>query len=132
MKNKNIVLLLALVLLVGFCGVAMAGEVTNVVVSSGWEPDAQGGPTGKIVGQTGDSTRGGYSRDLFFVGFDDAGQWVEWNMDIPEAGQYRLVARYSTHEEPQAVRRNFKLRVAGEDITASYIDKNIRYPYWPC
>ncbi len=123
MKGKHIVLMLVLVFVVGLYGVAMSAEVTNVVARSGWQPDAQGGPTGKTVGQTGDASRGGYSRDLFFVGFDDPGQWVEWNMVIPEAGQYRLIIRYSTHEEPQFVRRNFKLRLAGEDIEAAYIDE---------
>ena len=122
MKRKHIFWILVIVFLVGVYGVAMSAEVTNVVVRPGWAPDAQGGPTGKTVGQTGDRSRGGYSRDLFFVGFDDPGQWVEWNMNIPEAGQYRLIIRYSTHEAPKFVRRNFKLRLAGEDIEAAYID----------
>ena len=121
MKRKHIFWILVIVFLVGVYGVAMSAEVTNVVVRPGWAPDAQGGPTGKTVGQTGDRSRGGYSRDLFFVGFDDPGQWVEWNMNIPEAGQYRLIIRYSTHEAPKFVRRNFKLRLASEN-EAAYID----------
>lgn len=128
MRGKHIFLILVMVFLVGIYSVAMSAEVTNVVARSGWEPDAQGGPTGKTVGQTGDSSRGGYSRDLFFVGFDDPGQWAEWNMNIPEAGQYRLIIRYSTHEEPPVVRRNFKLRLAGEDIEAAYIDETFDLP----
>lgn len=124
MRNKLILLIIAVVFLVGCSDdtTTIPGEITNVVAVTGWEPVAQGGPTEKTVGQAGDSSRGGYSNSVFFVGFDDPGQWAEWNMSIPEAGQYQMIIRYSTHEEPVTVRRNFKLRAAGEDITASYVD----------
>lgn len=97
-------------------------EMTNVVASWGWEPAAQGGVTERRVAG-GTAQRGGYSKDYFFTGFNDAGQWVEWNMNIPEAGQYRLIVRYSTHNDPQFVRRNFTLRENGKEVAAAYIDK---------
>jgi hypothetical protein len=97
-------------------------KITSVAASWGWEPDAQGGVTDQRVGG-GSAKRGGYDGSRFFTGFNDPEQWVEWNLDIPEEGQYRFIIRYSTHQDPQFVRRNFTLREAGADLEAAYIDE---------
>lgn len=97
-------------------------EITNVVAHWGWEPSAQGGETDRVVNK-GSATRGGYSAENFFTGFNDPQQWVEWSMNIPEAGQYRLIVRYSTHADAPYVKRNFTLRGLDEDVTAAYIDE---------
>lgn len=104
-------------------------EMTNVVARWGWEPNDYGGPDGQEVRATDEGVfRGGYSSEYFFIGYNDPGQWVEWDMAIPEAGKYRLVVRYSTHADPSFVRRNFTLREVGEDLANAYIDETYDLP----
>lgn len=102
-------------------------EITNVVANWGRSFVAEGGETEQRVGKTSGS-RGGYSSEYFFIGYNDAGQWVEWDMAIPEAGKYRLVVRYSTHKDAEFVRRNFTLRKDDADLDAAYVDVTYDLP----
>ncbi len=102
-------------------------EIASVVANWGSSFVDEGGGS-KALGKTGDPSRGGYSSEYFFINYNDPGQWVEWDMTIPADGEYRLVVRYSTHKDPQFVRRNFTLRKKDAELEDAYIDKTYDLP----
>lgn len=98
----------------------------DIAAVTGWPFDNHGGPDGyKVPSQTGDAERNGYSKEVFFVGWDTAGTWLEWEIEIPKEEDYILAVRYATHNSSYA-ERSFAIRLA-DDETYESIEK-INFP----
>ncbi len=114
MKKSNIVIL-ALVMVLALVVSVNAAEPTVVAVK-GDSFVNHGGPEDYKVPTIKDETRSDYTG--FFVGWDTAGTWIEWEIDVPTAGDYVFVVRYATHNTSD-VKRSFSIRLAdGEPYAA--------------
>lgn len=54
----------------------------------------------------------GYGPDTVISHWNYAGHWLEWELDVPETGEYALVLRYATNKDPHLTKR--EIRIDGE------------------
>jgi hypothetical protein len=68
------------------------------------------------------TVRSGYSSEVFIIGWDKPGNWVEWEIEIPEAGEYNFLMLYATYDDPNivGVKRNLKLRQPDESLVTVF------------
>lgn len=57
--------------------------------------------------------RNGY--DSYFVGWNTPGTWIDWDIEIEEAGDYLFFVRYGLHNSTPFVKRSFEVRIGDAD-----------------
>lgn len=100
--KKALLMVLMLSLVLVFTGCTVDDEDAVVVAVKGVELVNHSGPEGYSTPTLKDDERGGYSG--YFVGWDTAGTRIEWEIDVPVAGEYVFVVRYATHDSSYAHR----------------------------
>lgn len=114
MKINKLVLVAALLLTLVVSASVMAAS--DVVAVKGASFVNTGGPADYKVPSVKTDTRSGYSD--YFVGWDTTGTWIDWEVNVPAAGDYVLVVRYATHNSSD-VKRSVAVRLADGDVYAS-------------
>lgn len=92
MRNKLAVLPAVLVLVFALSSLVSAEQLFTAVVGY---PYYQTGGYETKQPSTKDEYRSGYEGG-YVASWDEAGAWVEWLIDVPEAGDYFFFVRYAT------------------------------------
>lgn len=110
MRKNSIALVVALMLtMLVSVSVLAASEIVAVVGNTFTNT---GGPTDYKVPSVKTDERSGYSG--YFVGWDTAGTWIEWEFEVPAAGDYVLAIRYATHDSSD-VKRSVAVRLGDSE-----------------
>ena len=96
MKKVLAVLTLLAVLLLAF-SVAFAAELKVIVEGENFTKQ-EGGAVKKVDG------RPASSNNSAIAGWDNAGHVIEWEVDVPETGDYKIVFRYCNGRDWEAYR----------------------------
>lgn len=74
-----------------------------VVGEPAWNFARQGG------GEVQSPSDRGYGMNTVISHWNFSGHWLEWDLAIPEAGEYTMVIRYATKREPHQTKRELKV-----------------------